>query len=446
VGSQSDATGGLWHDDFVRYLLFHGMKGVVDLYDAGQIPRRDSIVLEDGSNLQFDITGYNRWYQGDGKEYDLVIDDTYASGEPGDFNWHSKYWSKKNQSGKKNVFFHEYESRDFSHHVDFFQKRPAGLCQCTRCLFSALVGKSCLLWFEAVSFRIEPARCYKCPDADFLSEQWLMMKKTGILPQGSGPAYERASSLLVSPEVSSNYFVGKYVVWKGVDPALFSYINTTGKTSGIADIVVFTSLMSVSDCVVSHLYMCPSDIQLRGFDISNIIGPPGWTMWTRAKVTPLVLDFNVTQDYAIKGPIISNKTTSAFLLPTLGIDDLTSGFPNHYCYVYRKGMDFPHDCVGEFYFCPQCDDYIHWCPHYEYSYKCRLCFRLYDYYCTTHQNKVKDVNLESSQREVTELRQDVQDFCRDLATRSKLVQVDAVGRGIEKKNKKGQSYRTKKKK
>jgi len=105
VGSQSDATGGLWHDDFVRYLLFHGMKGVVDLYDAGQIPRRDSIVLEDGSNLQFDITGYNRWYQGDGKEYDLVIDDTYASGEPGDFNWLSKYWSKKKSKWKEECFF-----------------------------------------------------------------------------------------------------------------------------------------------------------------------------------------------------------------------------------------------------------------------------------------------------------------------------------------------------
>jgi len=111
-GSRAMMGGGRWHEMYAHYLARYVKKATIDMYDPAEIS--EEFVARYGDN-QVLVRRHPQLYEGDGRDYDVAIDDAYEHAR-GTVPWtpKSKYWSLKDQSGSRQLFLHHSEGRSFS--------------------------------------------------------------------------------------------------------------------------------------------------------------------------------------------------------------------------------------------------------------------------------------------------------------------------------------------
>jgi hypothetical protein len=128
-GSKAHSRGGLWHFGFAFWLLRKHGEVRIECYDSGE-QNDDQVWATDIGTIR--VVRHHGYYNGDGSEFDVVIDDAYSTDDQKPVAWDikSKIWSKKNHEGGY-PFLHQWESRDFSHQIGegFKPQCPCEVCQ-----------------------------------------------------------------------------------------------------------------------------------------------------------------------------------------------------------------------------------------------------------------------------------------------------------------------------
>jgi len=377
VGSMCGVGSGVWHEDFVKYMLLQGLEGEVDLYDSGQVPC-DVTITHDV--FSFRLQGFNSWYNGDGSEYDVVIDDIYSNDEPGRVKWKSCYWSTKDQTENVQPFFHVTEGRSFSHKCEWY-KRPDSGCQCFRCGFSLWVAPYDLVWVQAVSYRIDPASCYKMSDAESLSKNWNHLQRTGKFIPSVKPTMLRAERVLsYEAEKAVPFWPEKVVRFFGVDPAVFGWAETSSK-GHLPDIGVIVNKVDLQQVADIPIVVAPVGLSLPGYERENYKVPPGWSSWTRRRRerSKLVAVDLTKKHQCIPGTGIYHNLPEKKEILKRNIGwiaekaiEVSLLDPKGYCAILRRTVG-THRCISKDYFCLGCQDYCHWCKHIVDMRYCTVC-------------------------------------------------------------------------
>lgn len=387
IGSKVGAAGGVWHEDFVRYCLLQGCTGTIDLWDSGQEEYRRTYSCTHPvtkMDLIFYVRAHNGWYEGNGSEYDVVIDDMYAWESAGTTKWLAKYYSQK-RPGAEKVFFHDHEGRTFSHPVHWFTPGIVGQCQCPRCCFSRYAGRHCFTWFLAVSYRIQPSPCYSCPDASFLSEEWLSITRYGVFSDGDGPAYERARSMLSERPGFDVLFKDSVVFFYGVDPQDFGYKLPSRRGTKV-EFSVVADVRMLPDVEPSRYYIFKAGKRPPGYKDSGLIAPHGWEVSEPDYELPdPVFDLDLCYSTEEYGPVCVNPQSQDFKALNFGLasgDEIRDG----YCFRHLTQMSSSHICYPFDYFCVLCQKKTHSCDHSTSSLFCYDCRLLSPMGCGLHRH------------------------------------------------------------
>jgi len=127
-GSRATHAGGQWMHEVAIYALRKAKRVEFDLYDPHEEPGTETIRFNSGTAV---IRRRRGKYEGDGSEYLVSIDDSWATTEqPGDRAPRSKYYSIKKTGNTVDPFFHSREGRVFSHPPVADSDSP---CSCELC-------------------------------------------------------------------------------------------------------------------------------------------------------------------------------------------------------------------------------------------------------------------------------------------------------------------------
>jgi hypothetical protein len=137
-GSKASQGGGIWHKYYACYLALFHSKVEIDAFDVCEIDEVSQLTFN-GSSIF--IRSMSRFYEGDGSEYDVIVDDAYLRGV-GVVPMIPKCpnWSLKVHVPDAIPFLHVTESRDFSHKPREFYRSD---CECMVCRVSAQCVDTC---------------------------------------------------------------------------------------------------------------------------------------------------------------------------------------------------------------------------------------------------------------------------------------------------------------
>lgn len=135
-GSRAMMGGGRWHEFYAGYLARFVHKGVIDLYDPNEVTESFTTTYGDNTIVS---NRYASAFLGDGKEYDVCIDDAYLAAR-GTVDWKpaSKFYSIKDHTWSAQPFLHATEGRRFSQSPLVFDKVKG--CPCKVC---TIISESC---------------------------------------------------------------------------------------------------------------------------------------------------------------------------------------------------------------------------------------------------------------------------------------------------------------
>jgi len=135
--------GGRWIQYYGYFLLRTHVKVTLDCYDLGESgPDEITSLLYEDQRHTLVIRHLPKFYNGDGREYDVVVDDAFTTTDPGVkiVSYASEFFSRKDQSVKVEPFLHDTEGRVFSHPVC---GRPVkSECPCRVCSISAQLSQT----------------------------------------------------------------------------------------------------------------------------------------------------------------------------------------------------------------------------------------------------------------------------------------------------------------
>jgi len=126
-GSRATHSGGQWTQEVALFALERAEEVRIDLYDPHEEPGEEVITHGERKAKIRRIRGM---YPGSGKEYDVVVDDSWTANAQGGWRSESVYFSEKDLSGKTEPFLHPKEGRIFSHEP---RERTQVRCPCRLC-------------------------------------------------------------------------------------------------------------------------------------------------------------------------------------------------------------------------------------------------------------------------------------------------------------------------
>jgi len=191
-GSKAEARGARWIRTYALYLSRFDPEVLIDCYDIGEVQS-----VETGKGWK--INHIPNYYDGDGSDYDVAIDDAYEMGytlwEP-----KSSIWSRK---GVGERFFHDHEKRMFSHTQDVNYASLKCKCDyCKLCFYCApTYGDFFFLKTQLQLFGLKPCMSYEVIDDLMYKGRLLLSLSSQPTVEVVGPADHRGA-IALQDEVS----------------------------------------------------------------------------------------------------------------------------------------------------------------------------------------------------------------------------------------------------
>jgi hypothetical protein len=129
LGSRAGALSVNWIVQLMAWLDSRVSGVTVVCYDPHEVTR----IYQSSKNTIF---FYARNYEGDGHEFDIVVDDIFAVTGPSYKQWQSKYWIMKDQRASATPFVHEREGRTYNFPL---VPKSSIICPCRRCVIESSI-------------------------------------------------------------------------------------------------------------------------------------------------------------------------------------------------------------------------------------------------------------------------------------------------------------------
>lgn len=258
-GSRAYHGGGQWDAQYAQWLSLKWRRVRVDLYDIHELPGE---VTYKYGNSRVTVRRIRSYYEGNGSEYDMAVDDAYMGTGVPEWDVKAKIYSRKRLHGTHDVYLHSHEGREFS---ETKEQVLSIQCSCTLCMAQSINCEDVRQYYflHALCVELGASPCISVHSHIVRkSEMFIEMTKVPVVPKNLGeqrlvasiaikhPIQERegsytvAGSTFISPTLPLFSMKGSTAAkgwWKGV---MVSFVGVSPSILGAEDYVRSTPTLS----------------------------------------------------------------------------------------------------------------------------------------------------------------------------------------------------------